>query len=70
MIHGIDLTDALDRPWTATSAGIAHTAHLLDDLLGRSRVGGRPSDLADDTAWLRAASGRMPHRDPRLPLIP
>ena len=28
------------------------------------------ADLADDLAWVRAASGRGPgHPDPRLPLI-
>ena len=35
----------------------------------RRTVGGRPSDLSDDLAWVRAASGRAPHDDPRLPLI-
>ena len=29
----------------------------------------RPAGLADDMAWVRAASGRAPHPDPRLPLI-
>jgi len=33
-------------------------------------LAGRPPDLADDLAWVRAASGRGPgHPDPRLPLI-
>jgi hypothetical protein len=69
VVHGIDLTDALARPSTATRAGIAHTVRVLDDLLTRGRSGSRPSDLQDDTAWLRAATGRTPHPDPRLPLI-
>jgi hypothetical protein len=69
VVHGIDLTDALGRPSTATAAGIAHTAGLLDDLLTRSRFGVRPPDLHDDTAWIRAASGRGTHPDSRLPLI-
>jgi hypothetical protein len=69
VVHGIDLTDALMRPSTATPAGISHTARILDDLLTRSRVGVRPTDLNDDTAWVRAASGRESHPDPRLPLI-
>jgi len=38
-------------------------------LLGRRTVAGRPPDLTDDLAWIRAASGRGPHPDPRLPLI-
>ena len=37
----------------------------LDDLLARKTVAGRPGDLADDLAWVRAASGRWEHADPR-----
>jgi uncharacterized protein (TIGR03083 family) len=69
VVHGIDLTDALGRPSIATAEGIALTAAILDDLLARRTVPGRPADLADDTAWVRAASGRAEHPDPRLPLI-
>jgi hypothetical protein len=69
VVHGIDLTDAVARPPTATPEGVAHTARLLDSLLARTRAGGRPPDLADDVAWLRAASGRDAHPDPRLPLL-
>ncbi len=28
-----------------------------------------PGDLGHDLAWVRAASGRTPHADPRLPLL-
>jgi len=69
VVHGMDLTDALGRDSIATPGGIAVTAGILDDLLGRRTVTGRPADLADDLAWIRAASGRGPHPDPRLPLI-
>jgi hypothetical protein len=69
VVHGIDLTDALGRECMATPEGIAVTAGLLDDLLARRTVPGRPADLSDDLAWIRAASGRAPHPDPRLPLI-
>ena len=70
VVHGMDLTDALGRETIATPAGVALTAAILDDLLARRTVAGRPSDLkADDLAWIRAASGRGPHSDPRLPLI-
>jgi hypothetical protein len=69
VVHGIDLTDALGRETIATPAGIAMTAAILDELLGRRTVAGRPSDLEDDLAWIRAASGRAEHPDPRLPLI-
>jgi uncharacterized protein (TIGR03083 family) len=69
VVHGIDLTDATGRPSIATPEGIAFTASLFDDLLARRTVAGRPADLADDVAWVRAGSGRQPHPDPRLPLL-
>jgi hypothetical protein len=69
VVHGMDLTDATGRDSIATAEGIAFTAALLDELLARRTVAGRPADLRDDTAWIRAASGRSPHGDPRLPLI-
>ena len=69
VVHGLDLTDAFGRPPMATPAGIAATAAILDELLARRTVPGRPADLADDLAWIRAASGRAEHSDPRLPLI-
>ena len=70
VVHGLDLTDALGRDPMATSEGVAVTAAILDDLLARKTVAGRPADLGDDMAWVRAASGRGPeHPDPRLPLI-
>ncbi len=69
VVHGFDLTDALGRETIATPAGVALTAALLDELLARRTVAGRPADLADDLAWVRAASGRAEHDDPRLPLI-
>jgi hypothetical protein len=69
VVHGLDLTDAIGRESIATSEGVATTAGILDDLLARKTVPGRPADLADDMAWVRAASGRAEHPDPRLPLI-
>jgi len=70
VVHGMDLTDALGRDSIATPAGVAMTAAILDDLLARRTVAGRPDDLkGNDLAWVRAASGRGPHPDPRLPLI-
>ena len=70
VVHGLDLTDALGREPMPTPEGVAVTAAILDDLLARKTVAGRPPDLADDMAWVRAASGRGPeHADPRLPLI-
>lgn len=69
VVHGMDLTDALGRDCMATPEGVASTASLLDELLARRTVAGRPADLGDDLAWIRAASGRTPHPDPRLPLL-
>ena len=70
VVHGMDLTDALGRDSIATPAGVAMTAAILDDLLARRTVASRPDDLkGNDLAWVRAASGRGPHPDPRLPLI-
>lgn len=70
VVHGIDLTDALGIEPIATAEGIAVTAGILDGVLAQRTVPGRPADLVDDDwAWIRAASGRSDHPDPRLPLI-
>jgi hypothetical protein len=69
VVHGFDLTDALGRDTIAGDRAVRITAGILDELLARRTVAGRPSDLGDDLAWVRAASGRGPHDDPRLPLI-
>ena len=69
-MHGIDLTDALGRDRLATDEAVAITADILDELLARRTVPGRPADLqSNDWEWIRAASGRSKHSDPRLPLI-
>jgi hypothetical protein len=69
VVHGIDLTQALGRDPIATADGIAVTASILDDLLARRTVAGRPPQLSDDWDWILAASGRAEFSDPRLPLI-
>ncbi len=72
VVHGLDLTDPLGREPIATPEAIAICASILDELLARRMVPGRPADLADDMEWIRAAAGRrlaVPHPDPRLPLI-
>lgn len=69
VVHGIDLTQALDRDYIASTDGIKVTASILDDLLTRRTVGRRPADLSDDLDWILAASGREPFDDNRLPLI-
>lgn len=69
VVHGMDLTDTLGQDTIATPEGVAMTAAIFDELITRRTVPGRPADLTDDLAWVRAASGRAPHADPRLPLV-
>ncbi|MXZ52886.1 MAG: hypothetical protein F4Z34_06860 [Acidimicrobiaceae bacterium] len=69
VVHGMDLTDGLGRDPISTPAGTAVTASIIDELLARRTVGGRPADLGDNMAFIRAASGRGEHSDPRFPLI-
>ena len=72
VIHGLDLTDPLGSTPLAAPAAITACASILDELLARRTVPGRPADLSDDLDWIRAAAGRRPagpHPDPRLPLI-
>jgi hypothetical protein len=45
-------------------------AEVLDEVLARRAVPGRPADLeGDDLAFIRAAAGRGDHPDPRLPVV-
>jgi hypothetical protein len=69
VVHGLDLTNAVGAAPIAGADGVATTAAILDELLARRTVGGRPHDLTDDMTFIRAASGRAAHADPRLPLI-
>ena len=63
VVHGIDLTDPLERERIASTDAIGVSARILDDLLARKTVAGRPTDLADDLAWIRA--GVRPSRTSR-----
>jgi hypothetical protein len=69
VVHGIDLTDAVAAPPISTAGGVATTTAILDELLARRTVAGRPADLSDDLRFIRAASGRATNPDPRLPLV-
>lgn len=70
VIHGLDLTDALGRPPLAMPKAVPIAAALLDEGLARTRVAGRPADLVhNDLAFIRAASGRGEHPDPRFPIV-
>lgn len=70
VIHGLDLTDALGQPPLPMPRAVPIAAALLDEILARTRVPGRPADLVDDDlAFIRAASGRGHHPDPRFPVV-
>jgi uncharacterized protein (TIGR03083 family) len=70
VVHGLDLTDALGRPPLSMPKAVPIAAEMLEEVLARTKVAGRPADLAnDDLAFIRAASGRGEHSDPRLPVV-
>jgi uncharacterized protein (TIGR03083 family) len=69
VVHGLDLTDAVGASTIASPAGVAATSTILDELLARRTVAGRPDDLIDDLEFVRVAAGRAKHSDPRFPLI-
>jgi uncharacterized protein (TIGR03083 family) len=69
-VHGMDLTDALGRPPLPMPTTTTLAAEVLDEVLARRAVPGRPADLeGDDLAFIRAAAGRGEHPDPRLPIV-
>ena len=68
VVHGLDLADALGRPPYSTPRATAIAAATMDELLTRAAFPGRPADLHDDLAFVRAAAGRQEHPDPRFPL--
>jgi len=70
VVHGMDLTDALGRPPLPMPKAIPIAAEILDEVLARVKIAGRPADLVgDDLAFIRAASGRGEHPDPRFPIV-
>lgn len=69
VVHGIDLALALDLPVFATQEGISATAAILDDLLALRTGGHRPQELANELAWVLAASGRSRSPHDQLPLL-
>jgi uncharacterized protein (TIGR03083 family) len=69
-VHGMDLTDALGVPPLRMPQTTMMAAEVLDEVLARRAVPGRPADLeGDDLAFIRAAAGRGEHPDPRLPVV-
>jgi hypothetical protein len=69
-VHGMDLTDALGAPPLPMPRTTTMAAEVLDEVLARRAVPGRPADLeGDDLAFIRVAAGRSEHPDPRLPIV-
>jgi len=69
-VHGMDLTDALGAPPLHMPRVTVLAAEVLDEVLARRAVPGRPVDLeGDDLAFIRAAAGRGAYPDPRLPVV-
>jgi uncharacterized protein (TIGR03083 family) len=69
-VHGMDLTDALGVPPLPMPRTTAMAAEVLDEVLARRAVPGRPAGLqGNDLAFVRAAAGRGEHPDPRLPVV-
>jgi uncharacterized protein (TIGR03083 family) len=69
-VHGMDLTDALGAPALPMPQTTTMAAEVLDEVLARRAVPGRPADPeGDDLAFIRAAAGRGDHLDPRLPIV-
>jgi hypothetical protein len=66
----MDLTDALGAPPLHMPTTTTMAAEVLDEVLARRAVSGRPADLEDDDlAFIRAAAGRGEYPDPRLPVV-
>ena len=69
-VHGMDLTDALGAPPLSMPKTTMMAAEVLDEVLARRAVPGRPADMeGDDLAFIRVAAGRGEHPDPRLPIV-
>jgi uncharacterized protein (TIGR03083 family) len=69
-VHGMDLTDAVGAPPLHMPRTTTMAAEVLDEVLARRAVPGRPADLeGDDLGFIRAAAGRGEHPDPRLPIV-
>ena len=69
-VHGLDLTDALGLAPMPMPQTTMMAAEVLEEVLARRAVPGRPAELAgDDLAFIRAAAGRGEYPDPRLPVV-
>jgi uncharacterized protein (TIGR03083 family) len=69
-VHGMDLTDALGVAPLQMPATTVMAAEVLEEVLARRAVPGRPAELeGDDLGFIRAAAGRGEYPDPRLPIV-
>jgi len=64
VVHHMDLRRALDLPTNSDPGAARLVINLLEELL----VGPRPRNLGR-TRFILAATGRIPHDDPRLPVL-
>jgi Mycothiol maleylpyruvate isomerase N-terminal domain len=64
-VHGLDLATASCSSGVPDAAALAISGEILD----RRLDGPRPTDLEADLDWVRAATGRASHADPRLPVV-
>ena len=64
-VHGMDLTDALGVAPLQMPATTVMAAEVLEEVLARRAVPGRPAELeGDDLGFIRAAAGRGSTRSP------
>jgi hypothetical protein len=61
----LDLGSAIGSGAEPSTVALGVTGAILDELLD----GDWPADLSDDMAWVFAATGRVEHSDPRLPVM-
>lgn len=64
-VHGLDLRHALGAPARPTAGVLVSTVATLQELLSSPR----PAALADDVAFVEAATGRRAFADARFPLF-
>jgi uncharacterized protein (TIGR03083 family) len=64
-VHGLDLGRATGSTVVPDAAALACSGEILD----RRLDGARPTGLEIDLDWVRAATGRTSHADPRLPVV-
>jgi len=69
VVHGFDLTQALDRTATPSAWAVDCAASVMDTLNQRRHGRSRPESLADNWFWVQVASGRRRHGGFPTPLL-